>query len=399
MPEYETLRVIWWLLLGVLLIGFAVTDGFDLGVAALLRWLGRDDDERRAVLESIEPVWDGNQVWLILGAGAVFAAWPLLYAASFSGFYFAILLVLLAFIVRPVGFGFRNKINDPRWRDGWDWVLTVSGLIPPLIFGVAFGNLFLGVPFRYDETLRMTYEGGLIGLLRPFPLLVGVVSLTMLLMQGAAWASFKADEIIAARATRLLSWLAPAFAVTYILAGVWLAFGIPGLSIGGTAVFNGPSNPLVKEVTSNSGWLADGALGAWACAVAVIAIIAAVSVPLLARRGIHRELGRHRRHDPVGRLRAVSVPDAFEPGSAQQPDDLGCIEQPHDARPDADRDADLPADRAGLYGMGLQRAARSRLAGACEAVARNVLRNRIGETPCGTSAGYSVSVSPARSRS
>jgi len=143
------------------------------------------------------------------------------------------------------------------------------------------------VPFRYDETLRMTYEGGLIGLLRPFPLLVGVVSLTMLLMQGAAWASFKADEIIAARATRLLSGLAPAFAVTYILAGVWLAFGIPGLSIGGTAVFNGPSNPLVKEVTSNSGWLADGALGAWACVVAAIAIIAAVSVPLLARRTRH----------------------------------------------------------------------------------------------------------------
>ena len=287
MPEYETLRVIWWLLLGVLLIGFAVTDGFDLGVAALLRVLTHDDDERRALLETVEPVWEGNQVWLILGGGAVFAAWPLLYAASFSGFYFAILLVLLAFIVRPVGFGFRNKINDPRWRDGWDWVLTVSGLIPPLIFGVAFGNLFLGVPFRYDETLRMTYEGGLIGLLRPFPLLVGVVSLTMLLMQGAAWASFKADEIIAVRATRLLSWLAPAFAVTYILAGVWLAFGIPGLSIGGTAVFNGPSNPLVKEVTSNSGWLADGALGAWACAVAVIAIIAAVSVPLLARRTRH----------------------------------------------------------------------------------------------------------------
>ena len=287
MPEYETLRVIWWLLLGVLLIGFAVTDGFDLGVAALLRVLTHDDDERRALLETVEPVWEGNQVWLILGGGAVFAAWPLLYAASFSGFYFAILLVLLAFIVRPVGFGFRNKINDPRWRDGWDWVLTVSGLIPPLIFGVAFGNLFLGVPFRYDETLRMTYEGGLIGLLRPFPLLVGVVSLTMLLMQGAAWASFKADEIIAVRATRLLSWLAPAFAVTYILAGVWLAFGIPGLSIGGTAVFNGPSNPLVKEVTSNSGWLADGALGAWACAVAAIAIIAAVSVPLLARRTRH----------------------------------------------------------------------------------------------------------------
>ncbi|HEV7489919.1 MAG TPA: cytochrome d ubiquinol oxidase subunit II, partial [Rhodanobacteraceae bacterium] len=228
MPDYETLRITWWLLLGVLLIGFAVMDGFDLGVAALVRVLGRDDDERRALLETVEPVWEGNQVWIILGGGAIFAAWPLLYAASFSGFYFAILLVLLGFILRPVGFGFRNKIPDPRWRAGWDWALTVSGVVPSLIFGVAFGNLFLGVPFRYDDTLRMTYEGGLIGLLRPFPLLVGVVSLTMLLMHGAAYASMKADEIIAERAVRFLGWLAPTFAATYALAGVWLALGIPG---------------------------------------------------------------------------------------------------------------------------------------------------------------------------
>jgi cytochrome d ubiquinol oxidase subunit II len=203
MLDYETLRLVWWLLLGVLLVGFAVTDGFDLGIGALVRVLGRDDDERRCVLETVEPVWEGNQVWFILGGGAVFAAWPLLYAAAFSGFYFAMFLILLALILRPVGFGFRNKIDDKRWRNGWDWVLTISGTIPALIFGVAFGNLFLGVPFRYDETLRMTYEGGLIGLLRPFALLAGVVSLTMLLMHGAAWAAVKADEIIATRAARV----------------------------------------------------------------------------------------------------------------------------------------------------------------------------------------------------
>jgi cytochrome d ubiquinol oxidase subunit II len=287
MPDYETLRVIWWLLLGVLLIGFAIMDGFDLGVAALLRVLTRDDDERRALIETIEPVWEGNQVWIILGAGSIFAAWPLLYAASFSGFYFAILLVLLAFIMRPVGFGFRNKIADPRWRDMWDWILTFSGTIPALIFGVAFGNLFLGVPFRYDETLRMTYEGGLIGLLRPFALLAGVVSLTMLLMHGAAYASMKADEVIAARATQLLSWLAPAFAASYALAGIWLAFGIPGYSISSGAVVDGPSNPLMKQVATTGGWLSNGALGGWACAVAAVALIAALAVPLLARRTHH----------------------------------------------------------------------------------------------------------------
>jgi cytochrome d ubiquinol oxidase subunit II len=158
--DYATLRIIWWVLLGLLLIGFAVMDGFDLGVAALVRVLGRDDDERRVLLETVEPVWEGNQVWFVLGGGAVFAAWPLVYATAFSGLYVAMFLLLLAFIVRPVGFGYRNKLADPRWRNAWDWVLTISGLVPALIFGVAFGNLFLGLPFRFDADLRMNYEGG-----------------------------------------------------------------------------------------------------------------------------------------------------------------------------------------------------------------------------------------------
>jgi len=286
MIDYETLRVIWWLLLGTLLTGFAVTDGFDLGTAALVRVLGKDDDERRCVLETVEPIWEGNQVWIILGGGAVFAAWPLLYAASFSGFYFAILLVLLAFIVRPVGFGFRNKIQDLRWRSTWDSVLTIAGIVPPLIFGVAFGNLFLGVPFRYDDSLRMTYEGGLMGLLRPFALLSGVVSLSMLLMHGAAWVAYKADEAIAGRAARISTWFALVFVVTYILAGLWLAFGVTGYSISGTVVADAPSNPLLKQVAQGGSWLA-GALGVWACVAAAIAIVAALLVPLLARRGHH----------------------------------------------------------------------------------------------------------------
>jgi len=286
MIDYETLRVIWWLLLGTLLTGFAVTDGFDLGTAALVRVLGKDDDERRCVLETVEPIWEGNQVWIILGGGAVFAAWPLLYAASFSGFYFAILLVLLAFIVRPVGFGFRNKIQDLRWRSTWDSVLTIAGIVPPLIFGVAFGNLFLGVPFRYDDSLRMTYEGGLMGLLRPFALLCGVVSLSMLLMHGAAWVAYKADEAIAGRAARISTWFALVFVVAYILAGLWLAFGVTGYSISGAVVADAPSNPLLKQVAQGGSWLA-GALGVWACVAAAIAIVAALWVPLLARRGHH----------------------------------------------------------------------------------------------------------------
>lgn len=287
MIDYEILRIIWWLLLGLLLIGFAVMDGFDLGVAALLRVLAHNDAERRALLETIEPTWEGNQVWLITGAGAIFAAWPLLYAAAFSGFYFAMLLVLLALIVRPVGFNFRNKIADPRWREAWDWILTFNGVIPALIFGVAVGNLFLGVPLRYDDTLRISYEGGFLDLLRPLPLLAGLVSVAMLLMHGAAWAAVKADDVIARRAERVLHYAAPAFVALYVAAGLWLALGVEGYAIGGTAVMDAPSNPLLKEVTRGGSWLRDGPLGRWACLAAAIAIAAALAAPFLTRQRRH----------------------------------------------------------------------------------------------------------------
>ncbi len=170
MSEYEVLRLIWWLFLAVLLTGFAVMDGFDLGVAAQLPFVARDDEERRVVINSIGPVWEGNQVWFIFGGGAAFAAFPILYAVAFSGFYAAMFLVLLTFIVRPVGFDFRNKLADPAWRGTWDTALCVAGIVAALLFGVAVGNLFLGVPFSFDSDLRVTYTGGLLGLVRPFPL-------------------------------------------------------------------------------------------------------------------------------------------------------------------------------------------------------------------------------------
>src|SRR5579863_3002794 len=133
MPSYETLRLIWWALLGVLLIGLAVMDGFDLGAAILLPFVGKTDAERRVVINTVGPVWEGNQVWLILGGGAIFAAWPPLYAVAFSGFYLAMFLVLCALILRPVGFKFRSKLANPTWRGWWDWVLCVGGIVPPLV--------------------------------------------------------------------------------------------------------------------------------------------------------------------------------------------------------------------------------------------------------------------------
>ncbi|WP_448582686.1 cytochrome d ubiquinol oxidase subunit II, partial [Thermaurantiacus sp.] len=202
--DYETLRVIWWLLLGVLLIGFALTDGFDMGVAALLPFVARDDVERRLVINSIGPTWEGNQVWFILGGGAIFAAWPHVYAISFSGFYLAMFVVLAALILRPVGFKYRSKNADPAWRSMWDWALFIGGFVPALVFGVAVGNVLLGVPFRLDDNLRSVYEGGLLDLFSPFALVAGLVSVAMLVLHGAGWLSIKIEDgPVLARARRI----------------------------------------------------------------------------------------------------------------------------------------------------------------------------------------------------
>jgi cytochrome d ubiquinol oxidase subunit II len=264
MLDYETLRLIWWLLLGVLLIGFAVMDGFDLGVGAIFRFIGKTDDERRALLESIEPVWEGNQVWFVLGGGAVFAAWPLVYAAAFSGLYLAMFLLLLALILRPVGFNFRGKLTDPRWRNIWDWALCVGGTVPALLFGVAFGNLFLGLPFHFDELARPVYTGSFFELLHPFALLVGVVSLSMLVMQGAAYAALKTGEPMSGRAARVGGHAALTLVLSFSAAGLWLAFGIDGLRIVGDMDPAGPSSPLRKTVEAATGaWLANGERYPW----------------------------------------------------------------------------------------------------------------------------------------
>jgi cytochrome d ubiquinol oxidase subunit II len=275
--DYETLRVIWWILIGVLLIGFAVTDGFDLGVGALLRIIGKTDDERRVMINTIGPHWDGNQVWFITAGGALFAAWPLIYAASFSGFYFAMLIVLAALWLRPVGFDYRSKLENPRWRNAWDWALFVGGLVPSLLFGVAFGNLFLGVPFSYDEMLRPSYDGGLFGLLRPFALLAGLVSVSMLLMHGATWLQLKTDGFIRARAQRVGLVLGVATAVLFGLAGVWVA-QLNGYQLLGSIDTNGPSNPLNKSVELVAGgWVKNYSLYSWMLAAPVLGVVGALA--------------------------------------------------------------------------------------------------------------------------
>ena len=287
MLDYATLRVIWWALLGTLLIGFAIMDGFDFGVAGLLKVLGRNNEERQVLLEGIEPTWEGNQVWFILAGGATFAAWPTLYAVSFSGMYLAIALVLLAFILRPVGFNFRGKIHDPSWASLWDWVLTGSGVLVMLVAGVAFGNLFLGAPFRFDDDLRMSWHGGFFELLHPFALLCGLVSLSMLLAHGACWAALKADHLIAARAVKIARWMTLTYAVLYVLAGVWVAYGLPGYAIAGPVVTDGASNPLYKQVAVGGSWFASYMLYPWFWIAPVLALVSAVGVQaLIGRRSV-----------------------------------------------------------------------------------------------------------------
>jgi cytochrome bd ubiquinol oxidase subunit II len=255
-PDYATLRFIWWALLGILLIGFAVTDGYDLGTGMLLRYAARSDGERRQMLESIEPHWEGHQVWLILGGGASFAAWPLLYATAFSGFYLAMFIVLAALILRPVGFAFRNKRPEAGWRNAWDWALFVGGLVPALIFGVAFGNLLHGVPFHLTEDLRPVYDGGFFGLLNPFAVLCGLVSIAMLAMHGGSWIALKTDGVVAARSRHAAMIAAAVLIFLFALAGLWVAYLLPGYAITGEIAHGGPSNPLVKSAAAGSGaWL------------------------------------------------------------------------------------------------------------------------------------------------
>lgn len=258
MFDYETLKLIWWLLIGVLLIGFVITDGFDMGVGALLPVIGKTDQERRMMINTIAPHWEGNQVWLVLAAGAIFAAWPTVYATAFSGFYVAMMLTLFALFFRPVGFDYRSKISDPRWRSSWDWGIFTGGVVPPIIFGVAFGNLLQGVPFVFDEYLRSTYQGSFLDLLNPFALLVGVFSLTLFVLQGSTWLQMKTEGVLQQRARLVSLYCAPIAMLLFALAGVWVAYGIDGYVITSLADFSGPANPLLKSAQLQSGaWLAN----------------------------------------------------------------------------------------------------------------------------------------------
>lgn len=281
--DYATLRVIWWVLLGALLIGFAVMDGFDLGVAALLPVVAKTDAERRVVINVVGPVWEGNQVWLITAGGAIFAAWPLLYAASFSGFYLAMMLALIALILRPVGFKYRSKMEGSRWRNTWDGVLCFSGVVASLVFGVAVGNIILGAPFTFDDTaLRLVYEGHFYQLFMPFALLCGVLSVVMLAMHGAVLLAWRTEDPVSSRARNWGRLCALLTLVLFVAGGFWVAGGIDGHVVTSAIDAQGPSAPLLKTVTVQAGaWMANYATWPLMWIAPALGVIGAVLVLLL----------------------------------------------------------------------------------------------------------------------
>jgi len=284
--DYETLKIIWWLFVGLLLVGFALTDGWDLGVGTLLPFVGRTDEERRVVINSIGPTWEGNQVWFITAGGATFAAWPLVYATAFSGFYAALILTLFALFFRPVGIDYRSKVEDPRWRSAWDWGLFIGGTVPAVVFGVAFGNLLLGVPFHFDPTMQVYYTGSFFALLNPFGLLAGLLSLAMLVMHGAAFLMIRTEGDIQQRVRTAVKAAAIAVIALFAAGGVWIATGIEGYRIVSMPPADTAFMPLAKTVERSAGaWLANFSTHPWMAVAPLLGFGGAAHAILFAARG------------------------------------------------------------------------------------------------------------------
>jgi cytochrome bd ubiquinol oxidase subunit II len=251
--DYETLKLVWWGLVLFMLIGFVVMDGFDLGVGLLLPIVGKTDEERRVLLNSVGPVWEGNQVWLIAGAGALFAAWPLVYAAAFSALYVPFMFLLFGLFLRPVGFDYRSKLASPRWRRWWDRALVTGALLPTLVFGATLGFLLQGLPFRFDAALRIHY--GAFDFNWPLLFTCMGTALALLMLHGSSFLQCKTQGVIAQRCARHSLWLGPLASALFALDGLWLS-QMRGYRIAEIGDLNSALTPLMKEVTTApDGWL------------------------------------------------------------------------------------------------------------------------------------------------
>ncbi len=329
------LQTIWFLLIGVLLVGYAILDGFDLGVGMLHLFVAKTDHERRIVANAVGPVWDGNEVWLLTGGGAIFAAFPGVYATVFSGFYLALMLVLAALIFRAVSLEFRSKEASPRWRASWDWAFALGSALPALLFGVAIGNILRGLPLNAEGD----FTGTFLSLLNPFALLVGLLSTAMFLMQGGAWLLLKTEGEVAARARRAALGAWTAFAVLWVVATIAARSAAPQI------------------------WAPYGEGLPWVAPTVLLAAV--VSFPLALRagrrgldlRGFVRRHRRPRRRDGAG---ALPLPRPGPRRVRPEPQRLQRVLEPLYPRGDADDRPRGHASRGGLHDLHLLALPRTR---------------------------------------
>ncbi|APZ43444.1 cytochrome d ubiquinol oxidase subunit II [Acidihalobacter ferrooxydans] len=260
LTAYAILKIVWWILLGVLFAGLAIMVGMDMGVGTILRFIGRTDDERRVALNIIGPHWDGNQVWFILGGGAIFAAWPTIYGTAFSGLYVVMLLLLWSMIVRPLGFEYRSKLPSAKWRNIWDWTLFISGFVPMLVYGAAFGNVMVGFPFHFSlqGTAISVYTGSFITLFNPFAVLMGLLSVSLSVYMGAAMVMGRAEGAMKERARTLVTVAGPVALVLFTIGGVWVAM-MKGFTFSGPVDPGMPANPTIglPVVQESGAWLSN----------------------------------------------------------------------------------------------------------------------------------------------
>ncbi len=261
------LNTVWFILVTVLFAGFFLLEGFDYGVGILLPFVGKMDEERRAVINTIGPVWDGNEVWMITAGGALFASFPHVYATFFSGFYLALVLMLIALILRGVAFEYRSLRDDPAWRNRWDWAIFTGSLVPALLWGVAVGNLMRGFAIDAD----MNYWGGLIPLLNPFAILGGLVFVTLFTMHGANFLALKTEGVLIERAKEFgfKAWIAAT--VLTVLFVVWSFFETDILTKSG---INGLIPAILAAVTLVlSGWLNKTGKDGWAFVASSLTVV------------------------------------------------------------------------------------------------------------------------------
>ena len=221
---------VWFILIVVLWVGYFILEGFDFGVGMLLPFVSRNESDRRAVLTTLGPVWDGNEVWLLVAGGATFAAFPEWYATLFSGFYLPLFLILVGLIVRGVAFEYRSKYGKAQWRQRWDLAIVIASAIPALLWGVAFANIVRGVPLEKSASGSIEYVGGFFNLLNPYALLGGIVTLTVFLTHGAHFLALKTDGDIRVRAHDLAVKLGLVAAVSAVAFLTWSNLMLPSIN-------------------------------------------------------------------------------------------------------------------------------------------------------------------------